>query len=98
MKDKNLLDDIKTKSLNELTELAINIIEKLEKEKDLEASINDYQQLIKLNNLIEKKFQNTSREISQETLSKINMILKRNEKKNLIKSQKIRTLFFQNFY
>ena len=81
MKDKNLLDDIKNKSLNELTELANNIIEKLETEKDLEASINDYQQLIKLNNLIEKKFQNTSREISQETLSKINMILKKNEKK-----------------
>ena len=81
MKDKNLLDDIKTKSLNELTELANNIIEKLENEKDLEASINDYQELIKLNNLIEKKFQNTSREISQETRSKINMILKKNEKK-----------------
>ena len=81
MKDKNLLDDIKTKSLNELTELANNIIEKLENEKDLESSINDYQELIKLNNLIEKKFQNTSREISQETLSKINMILKKNEKK-----------------
>ena len=81
MKDKNLLDDIKTKSLNELTDLANNIIEKLENEKDLEASINDYQELIKLNNLIEKKFQNTSREISQETRSKINMILKKNEKK-----------------
>ena len=81
MKDKNLLDDIKTKSLNELTELANNIIEKLENEKDLEASINDYQELIKLNNLIEKKFQNTSREISEETRSKINMILKKNEKK-----------------
>ena len=54
MKDKNLLDDIKNKSLNELTELANNIIEKLETEKDLEASINDYQELIKLNNLIEK--------------------------------------------
>ena len=81
MKDKNLLDDIKSKSLNELTELANNIIEKLENEKDLEASINDYQKLIKLNNLIEKKFQNTSREISQETRSKINMILKKNEKK-----------------
>ena len=81
MKDKNLLDDIKTKSLNELTELANNIIEKLENEKDLEASINDYQELIKLNNLIEKKFQNTSREISQETRSKINIILKKNEKK-----------------
>ena len=81
MKDKNLLDDIKTKSLNELTELANNIIKKLENEKDLEASINDYQELIKLNNLIEKKFQNTSREISEETRSKINMILKKNEKK-----------------
>ena len=81
MKDKNLLDDIKNKSLNELTELANNIIEKLESEKDLEASINDYQELIKLNNLIEKKFQNTSREISEETRSKINKILKKNEKK-----------------
>ena len=81
MKDKNLLDDIKNKSLNELTELANNIIEKLENEKDLEASINDYQELIKLNNLIEKKFQNTSREISEETRSKINVILKKNEKK-----------------
>ena len=81
MKDKNLLDDIKNKSLNELTELANNIIEKLENEKDLEASINDYQELIKLNNLIEKKFQNTSREISEETKNKINIILKKNEKK-----------------
>ena len=81
MKDKNLLDDIKNKSLNELTELANNIIEKLENEKDLEASINDYQELIKLNNLIEKKFQNTSREISEETRSKINIVLKKNEKK-----------------
>ena len=81
MKDKNLLDDIKNKSLNELTELANNIIEKLENEKDLKASINDYQELIKLNNLIEKKFQNTSREISEETRNKINIILKKNEKK-----------------
>ena len=81
MKDKNLLDHIKNKSLNELTELANNIIEKLENEKDLEASINDYQELIKLNNLIEKKFQNTSREISEDTKSKINIILKKNEKK-----------------
>ena len=51
MKDKNLLDDIKNKSLNELTELANNIIEKLENEKNLELLINDYQKLIKLNNL-----------------------------------------------
>ena len=81
MKDKNLLDDIKSKTLNELTEQANNIIKKLENEKDLEKSINDYQKLIKLNNLIEKKFQNTSKEISQETRNKINLILKKNEKK-----------------
>jgi len=81
MKDKNLLDHIKNKSLNELTELANNIIEKLENEKNLEASINDYQELIKLNNLIEKKFQNTSREISEETRNKISIILKKNGKK-----------------
>ena len=82
MKDKNLLDDIKNKSLNELTELANNIIEKLENENNLELLINDYQKLIKLNNLIERKFQNTSREISQETRNKINLILnKKNGKK-----------------
>ena len=82
MKDKNLLDDIKNKSLNELTELANNIIEKLENENNLELLINDYQKLIKLNNLIERKFQNTSREISQETRIKINLILnKKNGKK-----------------
>ena len=56
MKDKNLPDDIQNKSLNELTELANNIIENLENKKDLESSISDYQMLIKLNNLIEKKF------------------------------------------
>jgi len=82
MKDKNLLDDIKNKSLNELTELANNIIKKIEKEKNLELLINDYQKLIKLNNLIERKFQNTSREISQKTRNKINLILnKKNGKK-----------------
>ena len=81
MKDKNLLDDIKNKSLNELTELANNIIEKLENEKNLELLINDYQKLIKLNNLIERKFKNTSREISQETRNKINLILNKNNGK-----------------
>ena len=40
MKDKNLQNDIKNKSLNELTELANSIIENLEKEKDLEKSVS----------------------------------------------------------
>ena len=83
MKDKNLPDDIKNKSLNELTELANNIIENLEINKDLESSISEYQNLITLNNLIEKKFRNTSKEISQITKEKINkLFMKKNEKKN----------------
>ena len=83
MKDKNLPDDIKNKSLNELTELANNIIENLEINKDLESSINEYQNLITLNNLIEKKFRNTSKEISQMTKEKISKLFKKkNEKKN----------------
>ena len=83
MKDKNLPDDIKNKSLNELTELANNIIENLEINKDLGSSISEYQNLITLNNLIEKKFRNTSKEISQMTQEKINKLFKKkNEKKN----------------
>ena len=81
MKDKNLPNEIKSKSLDELKEIANNLIENLENEKDLGNSIKDYQKLIKLNNLIEKKFQNTSKEISQKTKEKINKLLKKNEKK-----------------
>ena len=81
MKLKNLPIDIKDKSLNELTELARNIVESLENEKDLETSVNEYQKLIKLNNLIEKKFKNTSKKISENTKEKILKILKKNEKK-----------------
>ena len=75
MKDKNLPNDIKNKSLNELTELANGIIENLEKEKDLENSINKYQELLRLNNFIEKKFQTTSKNISQSTKEKINKLI-----------------------
>ena len=82
MKDKNLPDDIKSKLLSELTQEAINIINQLEKEKNLENSLEDYKKLIKLNNIIEKKFQNSSKKISLKTRDKINQILsKKNEKK-----------------
>ncbi len=75
-------DDISSKSLNELTDLVNKIIENLESEKDLEASINQYQKLLKLNNLIEKKFQINSKEISEKTKLKIkNIISRRNERK-----------------
>ena len=82
MNEKNLPDDINSKSLNELTELANKIIASLENEKNLENSINEYQKLLKLNMLIEKKFQNNSKEISEKTKSKIkDILLKKNERK-----------------
>ena len=82
MKDKNLPDDINSKSLSELTQEINNIIEQLEKEKNLENSLEDYQKLIKLNRLIEKKFQNSSNKISLITREKISQILsKKNEKR-----------------
>ena len=81
MKVKNLPDDIKNKSLNELTDLANNIIEKLEDKNTLEGSVEEYQKLIKLNLLIEKQFQKASKELSQSTREKIQNVLKKNEKK-----------------
>ena len=80
MNEKNLPDDIDSKSLNELTDLASKIIQNLENEKDLEKSTELYQKLLKLNNLIEKKFQINSKEITEKTKSKIIQI-KKNEKK-----------------
>ena len=79
MKDKNLLPDNNSQSLEELTKEANNIIESLESEKDLQNSIDSYQQLLKLNNTIEKKFHKTSKMINEETKKKINNI---NSKKN----------------
>ena len=82
MKDKNLPNNINSKTLNELTDMASNIIESLEKEKNLENSIEEYQKLIKLNNIIEKKFQTTSKNISKITKEKVSQLLsKKNAKK-----------------
>ena len=81
MKDKNLLDDIKNKSLDELTELANNIIKNLENKKNLEDSLEEYQKLIKLNIIIENQFQKLSKELSRSTKDKIENIKNKNEKK-----------------
>ena len=82
MKDKNLPDDNNSQSLDELKEEINQIIENLEKEKNLENSLNDYQKLIKLNNIIEKKFQKKSKHINEITKQKINNIAnKKNAKK-----------------
>ena len=79
MKEKNFQNNISSKSIDELTIELNQIIENLEKEKNLENSIEDYQKLIKLNNIIERKFQASSKNISSETKDKIKKIIKKKE-------------------
>ena len=81
MNDKNLPDDIKAKSLDELREILNNLLTKIETSPNLENYADDYQKLIKVNNLIEKKFQSLSKEISNNSKSKIDEIIKKNAKK-----------------
>ena len=50
MKEKNIPADIENKSLDELRNLADNLVDNLENEKDLDGSIEKYQKLLKLNN------------------------------------------------
>ena len=78
MKDKNLPNDYNSLSLEELTSEANKMIEYLENQKDLENSMENYQNLIKLNNIIEKKFQRNIKDINIKTKEKITKIF--NEK------------------
>ena len=81
MKEKNIPLENNTQSLEELTKEANTIIESLEKEKNLENSLDIYQELLKLNNIIEKKFQKDSKKINEETKKKIsNITNKKNAK------------------
>ena len=81
MKDKNLPDDNNSKSLEELTKEIISIIEKLEKHNDIKNSLDDYQKVIKLNNIIEKKFQKKTKTINLNIKEKVeNVINKKNVK------------------
>ena len=81
MKEKNLPDDNNLKSLEDLVKEANEITEQLEREKNLENSLDNYQKLIKLNNIIEKKFRGKSKEINKLTREKIIKIIKsKNEK------------------
>ena len=82
MKDKNLPNDYDSLSLEELTYEANKMVEDLESQKDLENSIEKYQNLLKLNNIIEKKFQKSVKKISEKTKENIFKInLKKNAKK-----------------
>ena len=82
MKDKNLQNDYSSLSLDELTIKVDSIIDNLEKQKDLEKSLENYQNLLKLNNIIEKKFQKNVKNINEKTKENILKITsKKNEKK-----------------
>ena len=77
MKDKNLPNNYDDFSLEELTKEANKMIEELENQKDLENSSESYQNLLKLNSLIEKKFQKNIKKINEKTKEKILKITKK---------------------
>ena len=77
MKDKDLPIDKNSYTLEELTDKANKIIELLENEKELDKSLEKYQELLKLNKDIEKKFHENFRNISEETRKKIKGIIKK---------------------
>ena len=81
MKDKNLPNNYNSLSLEELTTEANKMIEELENQKDLGNSLDKYQNLIKLNNIIEKKFQMNIKEINEKTKEKISKINQKNDEK-----------------
>ena len=83
MKDKNLPNDYNSLSLDELTREANKMIEDLEKQKDLENSIEKYQNLLRLNNLIEKKFQKNVKNISDKTKENILKITSKENAKRI---------------
>ena len=81
MKDKNLPNDYSDLSLEELTIEANKMIEYLENQKDLEKTMENYQNLIKLNNIIEKKFQRNIKNINIKTKEKITKIFNKKDAK-----------------
>jgi len=89
MKDKYLPLDYDNRTIEELTDKANQIIKSLEEKDDLNNSVESYQELLKLNKLIEKKFQKNFKSISENTNKKIKEIIKRKWKINLVKLQKI---------
>ena len=83
MKDKDLPNDYESSSLEELTLEANKIIEDLEGQKDLQNSIEKYQNLIKLNNIIEKKFKKRVIDINIKTKNNIFRITSKNNAKKI---------------
>ena len=83
MKDKNLPNNYNSLSLEELTKEANKMIEDLESQKDLLNSIENYQDLLKLNNIIEKKFQKDVKSINEKTKQNILNITSKKDAKRI---------------
>ena len=83
MKDKNLPNDYNSLSLEELTIEANKMIEELENLKDLGNSLDKYQNLIRLNNIIKKKFSKNIKEINEKTKEKISKINQKSDEKKI---------------
>mgnify|MGYP003683856309 FL=1 len=65
MKNKNILESVKSKSIKEIKEEINQILEKLESnETNLSESMNDYARLITLNKRIDLFFKKRNKEIS----------------------------------
>ena len=56
-----------TLSIEELINLADKMVNDLENQKDLDGSIEKYQKILKLNNIIEKKFKENVSDINEKT-------------------------------
>ena len=78
MNSKNIPADIKSKSIEEAQKEVLEIVEILEKEENLENSIEKYHRLILLNNYIEQKFKDKSKNISKKKFENIQNSLFKN--------------------
>ena len=78
MNFKNIPADIKRKSIEEAQKEVSEIIEILEKEENLENSIKKYHRLILLNNYIDQKFKDKSKNISKKNFENIQNSLSKN--------------------
>ena len=75
---KNIPADIKNKSIEDAQKEVSEIIEILEREENLENSMEKYRRLIFLNNYIEQKFKDKSKNISKKDFENIQNSLSKN--------------------
>ena len=78
MNPKNIPADIRNKSIENAQKEVSEIIEILEKEENLENSLEKYHRLIFLNKYIEQKFKDKSKDISEKKFKKIQDYLSKN--------------------